>query len=346
MSRRPIAYVMEQTLGNITHYLNLRQESSQSGECRWLPIEYQSGKLPWTMRGSLYARSALGPILREVDGVFIHTATLAPLAVDYFLKVPAVLSTDGTPMNKRSMRAAYGLKPEGLLAEQAKRLLYRGIFAQARGFVAWSRWAKQSFVEDYGCREEDVAVIPPGIDVERFRPAPEPESRQVPRVLFVGGDFSRKGGDLLLEVFKKRFRGKAELALVTRADVPEGPGVHVYKDLHANSEKLLELYATSDVFALPTAADCFSIVCQEALAAGLPIVTTRVGGIRDLIDEGETGYGVPVGDGAALGDALEALIENPTRRGEMSKKARAQAIDRFDIKKTARALFEFVRSRC
>lgn len=345
MNGQPIAYVMEQTLGNVTHYLNLRQASAPDSEFRWLPIEYQPGKLPWTVRGSLRARSALGPLLRDVSGIFIHTATLAPLAADYFRKAPTVLSTDGTPMNKRSMRAAYGLKPEGLLAEQAKRLLYRGIFSQARGFVAWSKWAKQSFVEDYGCREQDVAVIPPGIDVELFRPS-EREDRELPRVLFVGGDFARKGGDLLLEVWKKRFRGKAELALVTRADIPEEPGVRVYKNLSANSKQLLELYASSDIFALPTVADCYSIVCEEALAAGLPIVTTRVGGIEDLIDEGETGYGVPAQDGDALGDALEALLQNPGRRHEMAKKARAQAVARFDIKKTARSLFEFVRSRC
>ena len=74
MSARPIAYVMEQTLGNITHYLNIRRAEALSGtpSSRWLPIAYQPGVLPWTVTGGWLTRKALLPILSEVDGVFIH----------------------------------------------------------------------------------------------------------------------------------------------------------------------------------------------------------------------------------------------------------------------------------
>ena len=85
------------------------------------------------------------------------------------------------------------------------------------GFVAWSNWAKQSFVDDYGCREEDVTVIPPGVDIGHFSDAER--DNELPRILFVGGDFERKGGDLLLKIFRERLRNKAELILVTRADM-------------------------------------------------------------------------------------------------------------------------------
>jgi hypothetical protein len=99
--------------------------------------------------------------------VFNARRSLAPFcttSADYFLRCPAILSADGTPLNKRAMRHGYGLKAERYGSGRAKRLLYREVFARARGFVAWSNWAKQSFIEDYGCREEDVAVISPGID--------------------------------------------------------------------------------------------------------------------------------------------------------------------------------------
>jgi glycosyltransferase involved in cell wall biosynthesis len=218
------------------------------------------------------------------------------------------------------------------------------VVPRARGFVAWSNWAKQSFVEDYGCREEDVAVISPGIDVERFADAQR--SNELPRILFVGADFVRKGGDLLLEVFRERLRHKAELVIVTREHIAEEPGVRVYRKDSPNSQALLDLYRTADIFALPTRADCYSLVCLEALASGLPVVTTRVGGIPDILRDGLTGHLLDVDDARALGDTLEALIAQPSRRIEMGRHSRQDAINRFDSRDSARKLFEFVCSRC
>jgi glycosyltransferase involved in cell wall biosynthesis len=337
---------MEQTLGHLTHYMNLRRHEGVVTGCKphWLPVEYRVGRVPWTVTGSLAARRALKPLLPKVDAIFMHTATLAPLTADYFRRRPAILSADGTPLNKRAMRQAYGMKSERYGAGQAKRLLYREVFARARGFVAWSKWVKQSFVEDYGCREQDVAVISPGIDVEQFVDAER--SNEMPRILFVGADFVRKGGDLLLEVFRARLRNKAELVLVTRAHVAEEPGVRVYRALAPNSQALLELYRGADIFALPTRADCYSMVCMEALASGLPIVATRVGGIPDILRDGRTGHLLDVDDAGALGDTLEALIAEPARRREMGRHSRQDAIDRFDSRESARKLFEFVCTRC
>jgi glycosyltransferase involved in cell wall biosynthesis len=324
--------------------LRAQDDVPSGGERRWIPIEYQESRLPWTLTGSLAARRAIGPALDEIDGIFIHTTTLAPLAVDYFMKKPTVISSDGTPLNKRDMRAAYGLKPESRVAGHAKRTMFREIFSRAAGFVAWSNWTKQSFIEDYGCAEDRVAVIPPGIDLSQF--AAGERNNALPRILFVGGDFERKGGDLLLDVFRKRFRRKAVLELVTRGEIPPEPGVRVHRNVNANSDELRQLYAQCDIFVLPTRADCYSLVCMEALAAGLPLVVTGVGGIPDMVREGESGHLVNPDDAEGLGNALEALITDPERRKVMGLAARREAVERFDARENARRLFEFVRSRC
>ncbi|HEX3849930.1 MAG TPA: glycosyltransferase family 4 protein, partial [Polyangiaceae bacterium] len=277
MSGRPIAYVMEQTLGSVTHYLNLRREEAAFGGPgpRWIPVEFRGGLLPWTLTGSWMARRALDRVLSEVDGIFMHTTTIAPLCVNHFQKKPAIVSTDATPWNRRGMREAYGLRQEGPLYSRAKRELLRNALRAAAGLVGWSEWAKASFVEDYGCSEQDVVVIPPGVDLTRF--APGNRNRGLPRILFVGGDFARKGGHVLLDVFRRRLRGRAQLVLVTHASVASEPGIEVHRNVQANSPELQALYATSDLFVLPTLADCYSIVAMEALAAGLPVVVTRVG---------------------------------------------------------------------
>jgi glycosyltransferase involved in cell wall biosynthesis len=349
MNARTIACVMELTLGSITHYLNLRRHETAYDGCKahWLPVEYREPGIahaPWTVTGGLAARRALKPVLNDVDGVFMHTATLAPLAIDYFRRKPVVVSADGTPLNKRSMRSEYGLKPEWRTTERAKQLLYRAVFARARGFVAWSKWAKQSLVEDYGCPENDVAVIPPGIDVEQFSSVER--NHELPRILFVGGDFVRKGGDLLLQVFRQRLRGKAELLLVTRDPTADEPGVHTYRNVAPNSPTLRDLYRAADIFVLPTRADCYSLACIEALASGLPCVTTNVGGIGDILEEGKTGHLLRVGDAKTLGDVLEALLADPARRREMGRRGREVALSRFDSRENARKLFEFVCGRC
>jgi glycosyltransferase involved in cell wall biosynthesis len=346
MTARPIAFVMEQTLGSITHYLNLRREetAADGGRPTWLPIEYQPTRLPWALAGSLQARRAITRVLDNVDGIFIHTTTIALLCPDLFARKPAVLSSDGTPLNKRSMRTAYGLKTDGNLAQMAKREIYRRVFRRAAGFVAWSNWAKASLIEDYQCREEDVAVIPPGIELGEF--APGDRAHEKPRILFVGGDFQRKGGDLLLDIFRKRLRGRAELVLVTRSQVNPEPGVKVHRDVSANSEELCKLYADCDIFALPTRADVYSVVCMEALAAGMPIVTTRVGGIPEIIRQGQTGCVIEPDDGDALGDALEFLVTDASKRTAMGRACREDATQRFEARANARQLFDFVRSRC
>jgi glycosyltransferase involved in cell wall biosynthesis len=337
---------MEQTLGNVTHYLNLRRAESMAEAPGpiWLPIEYHASRIPWTITGGRLARRALTGVLPQLDGIFMHTTTLALLCVDLFRKTPTVLSTDGTPSNKRNMRAAYGLRDQGRLGERAKRALYRKVYGTATGLVGWSNWVKQSFVDDYGFPEEHVAVIPPGVDVEQF--VAGDRNHELPRILFVGGDFERKGGSLLLEVFRRHLRGRAELILVTRDKVQAEPGVTVHNNVGANSPALRELYATSDLFVLPTLADCFSLVLMEALAAGMPVVATRVGGIPDIVLEGKNGHLLDAGDSAGLGDVIEALVADPHRRRSMGEYGRQDALLRFDARKNARRLFEFVRSHC
>jgi glycosyltransferase involved in cell wall biosynthesis len=337
---------MELTLGNVTHYLNLRREEKTAPPevPLWVPIEYQASRMPWAIRGSLLARRALTPLLAEIDGIFVHTATLGLFTQHLLQDKPVVLSTDGTPLQKKFMREAYGLAPENALRRGAKRLFYTQYYRGAAGFVAWSNWCRDALIADHGLSPESVAVIPPGVSLSEY--APQSKRPGLPRILFVGGDFRRKGGELLLDVFRKRLRGRAELVIVTREPVALEEGVQVHHGVGANSEQLRRIYAESDVFALPTTADCYSIVCLEALAAGLPTVTTRVGGIPDIVLEGKTGFLIDPGDAGALGDALELLVADADRRAQMAVACREDARSRFDSRDTARRLFEFVRSRC
>ena len=241
---------MEQTLGSITHYLNLRREESVVGGpgARWIPVQYRHGLLPWTLTGGWMARRALGGVLSEVDGIFMHTTTLAPLCFDHFHKKPTILSTDATPWSKHGMRAAYGLGYEGPLYARAKREVLRSVLRAVTGLVGWSNWVKSSMVEDYGCREEDV-VIPPGVDLAEF--APGNRNRGLPRIRFFGGDFVRKGGHALARGISAAPAWPCSSSCA-RHPCPRReetkPGVEVHRDVAGQFRRNFspgDLYATS-----------------------------------------------------------------------------------------------------
>src|SRR5436309_6167996 len=95
---------MEQTLGSITHYLNLRRAESEAPaglSPRWIPVEYRQGVLPWSVSGSAAARRAIAGAFAEVDALFVHTTTIALLSGKYFSRKPSILSTDGRSEERR-----------------------------------------------------------------------------------------------------------------------------------------------------------------------------------------------------------------------------------------------------
>jgi glycosyltransferase involved in cell wall biosynthesis len=155
--------------------------------------------------------------------------------------------------------------------------------------------------------------------------------------LFVGGDFERKGGESLLRCFD-RLAGAAELTLVTEAEVPPREGIRVVSGARPGSEQLMRAYADADIFCLPTRGDCTPVVLAEAMAAALPVVTTRVGSNSEVVACGETGLLVAPDDDDALMEALERLVRHPKERRAMGLAARQLARERMDADANGRRI--------
>ena len=303
-------------------------------------------------KGSLRSFMCTLPLYfeRPIDAVWTQTATpLFPFLVTRarWSAIPYVLSTDATAAQVDSM-AEYGHDAESRLTrlkhhvrEQISGYCYR----HATLVLPWSRWAAEAIMREYGVPEQRIAVIPPGVDLRHWS-APEraPRPAGVPmRLLFVGGDFARKGGPLLLDVFRQHLRGRCELHLVTRDGYANDPGVTVYRNLAPNDPALHELYASCDALVLPTRADCFSLASIEAMASGLPVITCPVGGIPEIVANEDSGWLISVGDGAALRAAIEALLSDPARARAMGRRGRAIVEERFDADKNTSRIFERLR---
>jgi glycosyltransferase involved in cell wall biosynthesis len=351
-----VGFVMEQALGHVAYTAALRTalRSRTDAECEWLDVTFEetrASRVPvvgksWVLRGNYRCRRAIARAhrRRRLDAMFVHTSMISILSGDYVARIPTMLSLDATPLNFDELAQWYAHPVGSWPVERAKLAVHRTLLGQARLVTAWSEWTRRSLVNDYGVDPGKIVVLHPGTTLSNF---PDPGSRGPRRpgpvrLLFVGGDFVRKGGDLLLDVFRNHLKGACELHLVTGADVPAGDGVFVYKGVKPHSEQLLRLYADADVFVLPTRGDCLAVVLGEAMASSLPIVTTRVGAHAEAVDDGKSGFVIDAGDGPALRDRLERLARSPELCARMGRESRRVGEERFDMSKNANRILDLL----
>jgi glycosyltransferase involved in cell wall biosynthesis len=133
------------------------------------------------------------------------------------------------------------------------------------------------------------------------------------------------------------------LTVVTRDEVPNAPvNVTIRQGIGPNSPELIALYQGSQIFALPTVGDCYSMVGMEAMACGVPVVISDIGGISDIVSDGQTGYLCKPGDIATFTQHLDALVSDLALRTEMSIAARQRAIAFFDADACAHRLGDLI----
>jgi glycosyltransferase involved in cell wall biosynthesis len=350
-----VAFAMEQHLGHATYAANLRGALAGDGSLHqhWVDVRYApAGRwwervpgLPSSAVGALRGRDEVRRCWPGAtpDVALFNTQVVAALGGRAVRRQPYVVCLDVTPRQYDEMGPHFGHRPDGAgPAGRIKHLLNVRVLRGAGAVVAWSRWVRSSLVADYGVEPAKVEVIPPGIDLARWRPAHRVGAGPV-RILFVGGAFTRKGGPALVSAFRSLPPGTAELVLVTKEPVAGGPGIQVVDDLEPNSAELVELYRSSDVFALPSAAEPFGIAAVEASAVGLPVLGSRSGGLADVVVDGETGFTVDAGDDRALGDRLRRLVTDPDRRRRFGLAGRARAEQLFDADGNARRLADLLR---
>ncbi|MGE5597680.1 MAG: glycosyltransferase family 4 protein [Hyphomicrobiales bacterium] len=335
MAHPRLALCLEQTLGHRAHGQNLEAAAGSRANTDVVRVEYPDRtrlRVPWALRGSWLARSQLRDRGRR-DAILFHTQTISLFAAQASRGAPYVVSLDATPRQVDEMGQWYrhGAGPRPV--EAAKARWYREVFAGASALVTWSQWAADSLVREYGCAGKRIEVAHPGASRAFFEIQRVSKSAR-PRILFVGGDFERKGGHDLLRAFEP-LAGRAELVLVTEAQVPERPGVRVVHGVRPGTPEQFRAFAEADIFCLPTYGDCTSVAIGEALAAGLPVVTTSVGSNRETVPEA-AGRIIAPGDAPALTAALDELASDASLRLRAGEAAREHARAHMDAAANAR----------
>lgn len=348
------AFFMEQHIGHRSYYQNLREviDKLPQIQASWVPITYDPSKTLWNrlplwfprLQGAFAGRTEVRQGLRQTtrcDVALFNTQVPAVLGGSVVKEQPYVLCTDITPIQYDEMADQYGHEPDGDNAiGRWKHKANVETLQGAQRILPWSSWTAASLIEDYGVDPERIEIVAPGVDLEVWRPDSDYIPEKTLKILFVGGDLMRKGGDVLLNAFRSLPHGVAELHLVTRTELPAEAGVTVYNHLQPNTPELIELYQKSDVFVLPTKAEAFGIAAIEASAAGLPVIATAVGGLVDIVVEGKTGFFIEPGDAPTLARRLQQLAKNIQLRQTLGEAARQRAEHRFDSKTNAGRIAE------
>ena len=137
-----------------------------------------------------------------------------------------------------------------------------------------------------------------------------------------------------------------ELDVVTRESV-NTDGLHnirVHHGLSPNAPALLALFQRADIFIFPTQADTLPLVIMEAMASGLPVVTTSVGALCEEVEDGVTGFLIPVEDARSLAAATMRLVTDADLRQRMGAAARRAATKVFNGSQNYRRLLEICKS--
>jgi len=302
-----------------------------SGRCANLDL--RRWRLEWHV--GLLARRRIADAWRgggPFDVLHFHTQATAYASLPRMRTTPAIVSIDATQQLARDeMTSTLSRMSYGPNAARDGR-----VFRAAAAITATSTWAARSLARHYPASASKVAVLPypvrPLGDASWIAERVE-RSTARPTALFIGGDFPRKGGEDLLAAWTDgRLFDVLTLDLVT--DWPLGtralpPGVRVVRGIAPHTPAWRALWRAADLFVMPSRHEAFGMVYQEAAAAGLPVVATRINAVPEIVEDGVTGLLVEPGDLAALAAACRALAGSADRRRQMG----AAALDR------ARSLF-------
>jgi starch synthase len=311
--------------------------------------------------------------LSGVDIVHCHTwySHLAGCLVKYLQGIPLVLTTHSLephrPWKVEQLGSAYHVSS----------WIERTAYENADGVVAVSQAMKQDVHELYGVPHDRIRVIHNGIDLQQYRPTPDPEvlrahgiKPDVPFVLFVGRITRQKGIIHLVNAIPHIHPGAQIVLCAGAPDTPEiaremseaverarahSPHHIVWIEEMLPKDKVIALYTHAEIFVCPSVYEPFGIINLEAMACETPVVASAVGGIPEVVDHGETGLLVapeaigpteveprhPEQFSRDLAAAVNVLLDDPALRASMAAKARARVEEQFSWTSIARQTLEF-----
>ena len=293
---------------------------------------------PLLVRNAFDLRAArvLGRLVSEVDVVHFHTARAHALTL--WLGRRRAIRVVTRRMDYRPRPRAY------------VRVLYN---RRVDRVIAISQRIREVLVEA-GVEGDRISVIPSGVDVPRFAGAAKMRGKARleewhpgmtdPVVLVIGALVRRKGHAVLLEAARRLatrglhvryvFCGDGECReqlerLVEQSRLTEFVRFMGWRD------DIVRVLAGADIVAVPSLSEGLGVAALEAMAAALPVIASRTGGLAEVVLDGTTGWLVPPGEAGILAEVIEAAVRDPERARRYGEAGQARASSEFSIERMA-----------
>ena len=286
-------------------------------------------------------RRALTERLRDYDLVQVVAGTPAWAHVARSVEEPVTLQVATLAREERSWVLDGGWGPKALWRRIMIRITDRLDHTALRHVDA--AFVENQLMHDHLAEHmppENVIFAPPGVDAEQFSPGPPPSTGE--HILSVGRfEDPRKNVMLLFEAYAElqdRADSVPPLVLAGRSAPPdeawaraESLGIRdaVTSRADVSMEELVRLYQTAALYVVSSNEEGLGLTILEAMASGRPVVSTACGGPSTTVLDGETGRLVPVGDAAALAEAMDDILRTPERADAMGKRGRERVEQHF-----------------
>lgn len=314
-------------------------EVAEQAERQGLTVEIIACNGRWDWSAVTQIRSLLAKHDVHVLHPHGYKADLYALAAASRNRVPLLATTHNWPSKLLSMRAY------AILDRLALRAFDKVIVVSD---------AVADILRHSGMAAEKVAMIPNGVDLDRFRSAVPKLRNEIglahnPVVGFVGRLVPDKGGALLVRAAQHVLTIHPNTTFVL---VGEGPAHQEWKALAGElgidkqvifvgaRDDMPEVYASFDMVVLPSLIEALPMCLLEAMAAGKPVIATRVGAVPRLVVEAQTGLLLEPGDVSALAQAILRLLENPDMACQLGENGRAHVARHFSAEVMAKSYIE------
>ena len=317
-------------LQNLVKRLSKRQAASKLGSSRYMAeskkfaaqVQYQLRQKPCDI--------ILAPVASK-ELIFLETTT----PIIYLSDTTCKLYSQYYQLNLDHQELAWKENEESTAIAKASKLVYS------------SEWAANSAICDYQAETAKIEIIPFGANIDEPPLADEvlsPRPNSPCRLLFMGRDWQRKGGDIAYQTLISLHQQGMDTELIVVGSTPptsmKSEKLTVIPFLNQNipqeRQQFEELFLTSHFLISPTRADCSPMVFCDANAFGLPVLTTDVGGISTIINEGKNGYMLPLSaSGEDYANLIAQTFSNPTRYAQLVSSSREEYDKRLNWNKWA-----------
>ncbi|PIG92506.1 glycosyltransferase family 4 protein [Gloeocapsopsis sp. IPPAS B-1203] len=259
---------------------------------------------------------------KEGRSVLFHGVSPALFAYPAINSASSCIVTDWT---RKLYEPIYGMK----MSPSWLTFIHKQVLNSQKYVIGLTDAVLEEISQDYGVPHNKLrkGKLPFSVDLDLFIPSPK-RNDAVVKILFVGGDFQRKGGDILLDWFAKHHNPNLQMTMVTSHDPGNFKNVTILNNIQYGEDKHIELFKEHDILVLPTKCDSYPSVVGEAACAGLAVLTTKHAlGAPEIIQNKVNGY--ICNSQEELLSQLNILIQNKPLIESMKQKSRQIMEERF-----------------